>query len=299
MSHISLRQVQAFISVARCSTFAEAAEKMCVSQPALSSAIKKMEQQLGGSLFSRSTRKVELSPEGAQFLPVAMRLMHDWEDAFSDLTNTFAMGQGKLSIAAMPSFAAGLLPQILQQFHQQYTNIKVSVADIVMESVYKEVREGRVELGFTFEQEHQEACQFEPLFSDNFMVIVPGEHPLASAAQLSWHDIVSFPFVAMNKNSAMRGWIDSYVQQQGSRLNVVAEAGQLATLGQFVKYGLGISVVPCLCEEQLSGQQLRCIPLSDSGLSKRVGIIKSSRANLSVAAASFWQWVLAKHQRSD
>ena len=73
--NVSYRQLQAFVQVAQSSTFAEAAQKMCLSQPALSSAIKKMEEQVGGALFSRTTRKVQLSPEGQDFLPTAIRLM--------------------------------------------------------------------------------------------------------------------------------------------------------------------------------------------------------------------------------
>lgn len=290
--NISYRQLQAFICVAKSATFAEAAEKMFISQPALSSAIKKMEIQLGGALFSRTTRKVELSPEGVTFLPVALRLMNDWEEAFNDLHNVFALGRGKLAIAAMPSFAAGLLPKILQLYQLQFPNIKLSIADIVMESVYKEVREGRVEIGFTFEHERQEGTVFHPLFTDNFMVIFPSQHPLTQLKPIKWQDIVAYPFVAMNKDSAMRAWIENHVQGLGYSLNVVAEAGQLATLGQFVSHGLGVSVVPCLCQQQMSGNGLMSVPLTDSGLSKQVGMIKSNRSNLSAPAEAFWQWVL-------
>ena len=67
--NVSYRQLQAFLQVAQSATFAEAAQKMFLSQPALSSAIKKMEEQVGGPLFSRTTRKVQLTPEGQDFLP--------------------------------------------------------------------------------------------------------------------------------------------------------------------------------------------------------------------------------------
>lgn len=292
MKNISFKQVQSFICVASSATFAEAADKMFLSQPALSSAIKKMELQLGGTLFSRTTRKVELSPEGALFLPVAQRLMNDWDEAFNDVHNLFAMGRGKLSIAAMPSFAAGLLPKILRSFQLQFSNIKMSVSDVVMELVYKEVREGRAEIGFTFEYERHEGTTFYPLFTDSFMVILPHNHPLSGRKQLNWQDIASAPFVAMHKTSAMRGWIDNKTKQQGFELNVVADAGQLSTLGQFVANGLGISVVPCLCHEQIFSKGLVCLPLENSGLNKKVGMIKNSRNKLSVAADSFWNWVV-------
>ncbi|MBL4631186.1 MAG: LysR family transcriptional regulator [Paraglaciecola sp.] len=292
MYNVSFRQLQIFVSIAQSHTFAQAAEKMCLSQPALSSAIKKMELQLGGLLFSRTTRKVELSPEGRQFLPVAVRLIGDWQEAFSDLHNLFSLGQGKLSIAAMPSFAAGLLPGILQQFTSEFPNIKLSVADVVMESVIKDVQAGRAEIGFSFEHDKLDGLEFYPILTDNFIAVLPANHPLSEHHILSWSQIALYPFVAMNKGSAIRQWIDSYMEINHLSLNIVVEASQLATLGQFVKHDLGVSVVPALCQEQMLTKDLLCRKIHQSGLRKRVGIIRQKKGNLSSVAESFWKWTL-------
>ena len=292
MHNVTYRQLQIFVSIGQSPTFAQAAEKMCLSQPALSSAIKKMESQLGGLLFSRTTRKVELSPEGRQFLPVAERLIADWQEAFSDLHNLFSLGRGKLSIAAMPSFAAGLLPGILQQFKTEFPNIKLSVADVVMESVIKDVQAGRAEIGFSFEHEKMDGLEFHPILTDNFIEVLPANHPLSKHQMLSWSQIAMYPFVAMNKGSAMRQWIDSFMEIHHLSLNIVVEASQLATLGQFVKHELGVSVVPALCQEQMLSKNLVCLKIYQSGLSKRVGIIRQKNGNLSTVAASFWKWAV-------
>ena len=292
MYNVSFRQVQIFVCIAQSHTFAQAAEKMYLSQPALSSAIKKMESQLGGLLFSRTTRKVELSPEGRQFLPVAERLISDWQHALSDLHNLFSLGRGKLSIAAMPSFAAGLLPGILQQFKTEFPNIKLSVADVVMESVIKDVQGGRAEIGFSFEHEKMDGLEFHPILTDNFIAVLPVNHPLSEHQVLSWSQIALYPFVAMNKGSAIRQWIDSFMDMNHLSLNIVVEASQLATLGQFVKHDLGVSVVPALCQEQMLSKDLLCLKIHQSGLSKRVGIIRQKKGNLSTVAASFWQWTV-------
>ena len=292
MHNVSYRQLQIFVSIGQSPTFAQAAEKMCLSQPALSSAIKKMESQLGGLLFSRTTRKVELSPEGRQFLPVAERLIADWQEAFSDLHNLFSLGRGKLSIAAMPSFAAGLLPGILQQFKTEFPNIKLSVADVVMESVIKDVQAGRAEIGFSFEHEKMDGLEFHPILTDNFIAVLPANHPLSKHQMLSWSQIAMYPFVAMNKGSAMRQWIDSFMEIHHLSLNIVVEASQLATLGQFVKHDLGVSVVPALCQEQMLSKNLVCLKIYQRGLSKRVGIIRQKNGNLSTVAASFWKWAV-------
>ncbi|WP_339721755.1 LysR family transcriptional regulator [uncultured Paraglaciecola sp.] len=299
MYNVSFRQLQVFVCIAQSHTFAQAAEKMCLSQPALSSAIKKMESQLGGLLFSRTTRKVELSPEGRQFLPVAERLIDDWQEAFSDVHNLFSLGRGKLSIAAMPSFAAGLLPGILQQFKTEFPNIKLSVADVVMETVIKDVQAGRAEIGFAFEHDKMDGLEFHPILTDNFIAVLPVNHPLSDNEILCWSQLSLYPFVAMNKGSAIRQWIDAFMAINNLSLNIVVEASQLATLGQFVKHDLGVSVVPALCQEQMLSKDLVCLQIHQSGLSKRVGIIRQKNGNLSSVASSFWQWTVKNISYSD
>ncbi|WP_158769400.1 LysR family transcriptional regulator [Paraglaciecola sp. L1A13] len=289
--NVSYRQLQAFVLVAQSNTFAEAAQKMFLSQPALSSAIKKMEEQVGGSLFSRTTRKVQLSPEGQDFLPTAIRLVNDWQDAFGDLQQVFSMGRGKLSIAAMPSFAVGHLPSILLQFQSHFPNVKVSVSDIVMEQVIKAVSDERVALGFTFETEQLDGLTFFPMFTDKFIAVVPQSHPLTKYTTLSWAQLAQYPFIAMNRGSAIRRWVDSHYETLDLKLSMVAEASQLATLGQFVEHGLGVSIVPGLCEQQMQRLGLVCLPIKGEGLSKRVGMLKKQQSNMSVSAQALWDWV--------
>ena len=267
---------------------------MHLSQPALSSAIKKLESQLGGRLFSRSTRKVQLSPEGQEFLPVAIRLLNDWDNALSDINNLFAMQRGKLSIAAMPSFAAGLLPGMLRDFNLAWPNINISVQDVVMEDVIQLVRDGRAELGFTFESELLDGLEFAPLLNDQFIAVVPQSHELAARSLVDMEDLLSFTFVAMNRGSTIRHWIDDYIKQKELEMDIVAEAGQLSTLGEFVRHGLGVSIVPGICQEQMTNKGLVCIAISEQSLRRKLGIIRSSRKHLSVPAEALWQQVLGK-----
>ncbi|WJG11005.1 LysR family transcriptional regulator [Aliiglaciecola sp. LCG003] len=291
---LSYKQLQAFITLAQSTTFAEAAEKIHLSQPALSSAIKKLEQFLGGNLFSRTTRKVQLTHEGREFLPVALRLSHDWESAIADMQDLFAMQRGKLTIAAMPSFASSVLPAMLKTFHQRWSDINISVRDVVMEEVIRLVREGRAELGFTFEAEQLEGLDFHSLMSNEFVAVMSSSHPLSAHKQVVWQQISQFPIVAMNRGSSIRKWIEQFTELNQIKLNIVAEANQLATLGEFVKHELGISVVPGICEAQFSSNDLVCLPISDGNLKKNIGIIRASRKSLSVPAQALWDSLIER-----
>lgn len=292
--NISLKQVKAFVKVAQCRNYAEAAERLHVSQPALSIAIRNLEQTIGGALFSRSTRKVELTPEGQEFFPVAKRLLQDWEEACSDLNNLFSLQKGKLTIAVMPSFADTMLPKVLLAFHDSYPNISISVQDVVMESAMSAVRDSRAELGITFESDTLDGLDFLPLFDNDCVLICQPEHELALQTEVNWGEISDFPFVAMNWGSTMRRWIDEASVQHNLTLNITAEAGQLVTLGQFVSVGMGVSVVPALCRTQMENKGLVCRPIRNSGLIKQVGIVRRQRGSLSVAANAFMELLLAE-----
>ncbi|MBN7820015.1 LysR family transcriptional regulator [Bowmanella yangjiangensis] len=284
---ITIRQLQIFVQLAESRSFAEAALRLHLSQPALSIAIRKFEESVGGCLLSRSTRMLELTPEGRAFLPVAQRLLHDWDEAFTDLHNLFAMQRGKLTIAAMPSFANSLLPQILKLFHQQHANINISLLDVVMERVMEAVLDGRAELGIIFEAQHMPGLEFMPLCEDSFVVLLNPEHRLSQLKSLSWTDLHGQSYVAMNRGSTIRAWCEEAVKQTDAHINIVAEASQLSTVGQLVAAGLGVSVVPAICRDDMLRRGLCCVPLAHSGPAKRIGVIRRSRSNLSVPATHF------------
>ncbi|AWL12264.1 HTH-type transcriptional regulator CfxR [Saliniradius amylolyticus] len=284
MSAISHRQLQVFVQLAQSGSFAEAAERLHLSQPALSIALGKFEQHIGGRLFSRTKRSVSLTPEGQAFLPVARRLLHDWEEAFSDLHNLFAMQRGKLTIAAMPSFANSLLPGVLSAFHRRWPQINLTVQDVVMERVIESVQKGRAELGVSFESERAEGMEFTPLFDDEFLMIMPRAHSLCAKDRLGWEVLAEHHYIAMNRGSALRSWCDRALANVGVQSSPVAEASQLSTVGELVSAGLGVAVVPALCKREMTRRGLECRPMEKGSGVRRVGVFRRSRASISIPA---------------
>mgnify|MGYP001041003674 CR=1 FL=1 len=286
--NISYRNLQAFVYVAQSNSFAEAADKLHLTQPALSSAIKKLEEQIGGSLFIRSTRRVSLTPEGRVFLPHALRVLRDWDDALSDIQTLFAMEKGQLTIAAMPSFAESHLPSLLATYHSLAPNINIRIVDVVMENVIDEVKKGRADIGFTFEPMAADGLDFVPLFNDQFVAVVNPHHPLAVHTSIEWAQCIAHSFVMMNRGSAVRRWTQEKLEQCGV-INIVAETGQLATLGRLICQGLGMSIMPSICKLQMESIGLKTLAIIDAPLIKKVGLVKSTQRGMSVAAKQLWQ----------
>ena len=284
LMNVSLRQLRAFVTLAQCQSFAEASELLHLSQPALSVAIKNMERETGGSLFSRSTRSLELSPEGRQFLPVARRLLADWDQAFDDLGRAFSLQQGKISVAVMPSFAMNQFPEALAPFQREYPEINISVEDVVMESVIDAVREGQVELGITFEPDQMDGLEFTPLFTDRWIALIHPESPLAARKRLSWTALMEEPFIAMNRGSWSRATTERAMSDAGVTPSRLLEANQLATIGRMVSVGLGTAVVPQLCRQQMESLGILCKSIGQPAIERQVGMFTRKRRPLSQPA---------------
>ncbi len=284
--NISVKQLKAFVAVAQTQSFAEACAVVHLSQPALSIAIKNLEQAVGGPLLARSTRTLALTPEGEAFFPVAKRLLADWDGALLDLHNLFAMRRGRLAVAAMPSFAGNHLPRILLEYRDRFPNVNITVQDVVAENVVELVREGRVEIGVTFAPEESDDLEFRPLFTDKFVAVLPSGHRLARKKQLSWRSLQSSRFLTLQRPSAIRQLIEKTLEIAHIDLPVELEAHQLSTIGRMVATGLGVSAVPALCIAQMEEMGAVCRPLIGPSISRRVGILTRRRYPLSTAAGA-------------
>lgn len=294
----TLKQLKAFVAVAEARSFVEAQDVAHLSQPALSVSIKNLEDSVGGKLLSRSTRSISLTPEGREFLPTAKRLVQDWSDSFEDLARLFAKQRGRLTMAAIPSYAANQLSKPLTDFHRRHPNVDLSIQDVVAEQVVEMVRIGRVDFGVTFKVEDDGELFFQPLFRDKFVVAVPRDHALSDKKRIRWSALNDVPVVLLQSPSKIRREIDAIVQTKGQQLSIIAESHQLATLGQMVASGLGVSIVPSLSSSQMSQLGVSCKPLIDPEIVRYAGIVRRKRYPLSSVAQEMIT-TLEKHHRRD
>lgn len=288
----SIRQLDAFVAVAQSRSLAEASERIHLSQPAISIALRKLEETVGGALFSRSTRQLTLTPEGEAFLPVAIRLLHDWTDAFEDLDELFSKKRGKVSVAALPTLAAGLLPGVIAAFHVRYPRINFALHDVLAEQVNMMVREGRADLGLSVPPFNSEDLAFEPVLEDRYVAVCPLGHPLLERPLVTWHQLAGHPFIGINRLSSSRQDIDRIMADVGQPLDIICDASQIATVGRMVAAGVGISVLPQLSFRQIATHGIDYRPLISPDVSRPLGIIQRRRHALSTAAAALREMII-------
>lgn len=282
----SIKQLRAFVAVAHSRSLAEASERIHLSQPALSISIRKLEDTVGGPLFARTTRQLWLTPEGEAFLPVAIRLLNDWTEAFEDLNERFMKKRGKVTIAALPTLAAGLLPKVIATFRERHPQINLSLHDVLADQVNQLVREGRADLGFSVPPRDSDDLVFETILTDSYVVVCREGHPLLEQENVAWAQLADHPFIGINKLSSSRQDIDKVMEEIGRRLDILCEVSQIATVGRMVAAGTGISVLPALSFRQIASDGVGHRPLVEPTINRELGVIMRRRHPLSAAATA-------------
>lgn len=195
--NVTLRQLQAFLAVAQTGSFTLAAERLFITQSALSSLIKELENTLGLRLFDRSTRRLRLSVVGQELHPHIEKILQDLEGVVSEAGNLKALQRGKVRIAVPQLLACTLLPEVMADFKRQHPGVQLRLIDCPVESVMARVFSGEVDIGLGPERETNSDIEATELFTLPFMVVVPPDHALAQQSQVRWQDIVGQPLITL------------------------------------------------------------------------------------------------------
>ncbi|MBS0392530.1 MAG: LysR family transcriptional regulator [Proteobacteria bacterium] len=187
--NVTLRQLSAFVAVAETGSFTLAAERLFITQSALSGLIKELESSLGLRLFDRSTRRLRLSDTGRELYPQIEKILHDLDGVVSEVGNLKALQRGKVRVAVPQLLACTLLPELMAEFRAQHPGVQLRLVDCAVESVMARVFSGEVDMGLGPEREANSDIDAEQLFNLPFMAVMPPGHALADRRELQWPDL--------------------------------------------------------------------------------------------------------------
>lgn len=290
---MTLKQLKAFLVLARTLNYANASNELCLSQSALSLSIKSLEEELGGRLFNRNTRKVEITNEGKSLVPYAKKLLTHWEEMEKDVKQRFKLHRGTLNIASMPFATHAILPAVTHKFSLLHPNINFSIHDITNEKIIENVQEGIFEIGICFEPKNNEQLIFKKLFDEDFVAVVPKNHPLSNARTITWSELCSSPFITLQSPSIIRHVIESNCINYNVTLDLKIECHQISSLSHFVAYGLGVTAIPRHFQNFIDTKNNALIEISDCNVNLPVGIIYKKDFDLSNISAEFIETFLS------
>lgn len=240
--NVTLRQLRAFLAVARTGSFTLAAESLYITQSALSGLIKELEQTLGTRLVDRSTRRVYLTELGERLHPMLEAVLNDLDDVLQRVVDPQAMQAGVVRVAASQLLASTLLPQLMAGYQAQYPGSRVQLIDVPVESVMARVFSGEAELGIGPEREPNSDITSSRLFDGPFMAVFPPGHPLAAVKRLRWQHLAPYPVIALQGQFSDRLGQDLRSADPASTFAPTTEVAYMATVLSMVKAGLGVGL---------------------------------------------------------
>lgn len=289
---VSSRQLQAFVALAQVRSFTRAATACHLSQPAFSALIQGLEQAVGVRLFERSTRHVALTVEGEVFERSAAPLLAQLQQALAELRDHAQLRRGKVSLALLPSLAAGWLPPVLSEFRIAHPGLELQVSDVLSETCVARVREGQADLAIAAVRADTPELRAEPFCSDRFHLVCPEGHELLERPQLKARDLLGQPFIHLARHSSVRQLLDAAVHPL--QLQTLMEVEQLATVMGMVRAGLGLSVVPGFSLFHFRHPGLATRELRWRGLHRQLFLIRRRDRELSGAARALYELMLER-----
>lgn len=272
---INLKHLRAFRAVALHSHFTRAAEAIGLSQPALSTLITQLEEDLGIKLLNRTTRAVELTPVGREFLASCLRILAEFEGAISAAQDYANLRTGRLRLAVLPSLSRTLLPVTLKTFRSDYPGIAISVQDVVGDKLLEDVASGLVDLGIGYSEGSSQIAA-EPLLVDRLVAACRPEQVAPGTAKMTWQDLSQHDIVAMNLGTTVRRLMDDAAARANVLLRIVLESHQMPTAIAYAREGLGVAVLPSGALLPAEAPDLLFLPLVSPSVERRLSILTRS-----------------------
>lgn len=296
-TNLSTRDLRAFLALSQTCNFGQAALQLHLTQSALSALIARLEAQVGARLFERTTRSVTLTAAGRAFAEHVVEILQQTEEALQNVRDIINLQQGKVSVAALPSLTAGLLPEIFALFQAQHPKVRLSVIEALASDAFEKVRQGKVDFALTAAHPRQEDLAYESITQDNFLLLCSPEHVLArEVTPIALPETLQWPHVSMPPAASVRQYIDRALDQHGIRFEPAFEVHHIATIGALVANGLGVSALPETAIELIAHRGLHLRPLTSPGIQRPLWLVHRKYPGLSHAASTMRQMILAHYQ---
>jgi DNA-binding transcriptional LysR family regulator len=290
---MELYLLQTFLTVANEKSFSRAGEKLLRTQPAVSLAVQRLENELGEKLIDRSGKELLLTDAGRIVTDFARRfdnLRQDLENALAELRDNAA---GRLAIGANESTTLYLL-QHIEHYRRTYPKIKVQVRRCLSSRIPEQLIDGDLELGLISYDPDDDRLVSTVIYRDHLAFVVSPEHRLAHRKSVSISELGMETFIAHNVISPYREVVVKEFQRRKVPLNMDVEMPTVESIRRMVQRNEGVAFLPRMCVEQEVGQGLLCeVAVEEIRVDRNIRLVSPARRALSHAARAFLDQVRA------
>lgn len=244
---MELDQLRYFLRIAERESFTRAAESLGVSQPALSRSIQKLEDELGQPVFERKSRSVALTEIGMLLQARAQQVLTILDDTKAEIADDGK--SGRIRIGAIPTVAPYFLPELLRQFSHDFPDAMLLVQEETTDKLLKSCTQGEIDLAVLALPASARYLEVETLFTEELLLVLPPEHPLADKTRIRLRDIEPLPFVLLDEAHCLSDNIRSFCRDRSFHPVAVEHTSQLAMVQELVSLAHGVSMIPKMARD--------------------------------------------------
>jgi DNA-binding transcriptional LysR family regulator len=292
---MELTQLEFFMMVVEEGSFSKAAVRVYRTQPAVSIAIRRLEEEIGAPLFDRSQKTPTLTDAGELVYDYARRILALRDQAQNVVSELRLVQRGRVRIGANESTSLYLLPHLILEFREQHPNVKVEIYRHVSERLPREVLDRNVDFALLAYEPVDSDLESFPILQDELVLVLYPDHPLAKRESLSIEQLGKESFLAHNVKTASRQKVIEAFTQAHTPLNIILELATVETIKRFVQLKIGLAFVPHMCvREELERGTLATVPVQGLTYVRTLWVTHRSQITFSHAAAAFLE--VLRHQ---
>jgi len=284
---VEIAQLEAFVAVVEEKSFSRAAAKLLRTQPAVSQAVKRLEEWAGEPLLDRSSKSGVLTEAGQILYDCAKKVLNLRQEARAAVEELRTLERGKVTIGANESTALYLLP-VVKRFRERHPRVQVAVRRSLSREIPSALLRYEIDLGVLSYDPQNPGLESTVVSVDELCLIVPPRHPLARAREVGIHDLGKESFIAHNVASPYRQRVIETFARYRTPLQIGVELPTVETIKKFVSMGMGVAFVPRMCvEEELTRREFVAVRIREMRIQRKLRLIYRRHATLSAAAQSF------------
>ena len=236
------RTLRYFVGIADSGSFSRAAERLHVAQPGLSLQMRKLEAELGVSLFGRSSKGVVLTEEGERLLGHARTILGQLQAAREDLRAGAAEPIGAVVLGMPQSLAASLVVPLVREVLSRWPRIALRVVDVNTGYIPEWLRTGHLDLGLVFRAEPGQGVEFRELLREELVLVGPPDHA-AERTEITLSEVSRLPLLLPSRRHSLRELSEAYARRHAVELSVIAEVDSMPQLRDLAITGVGYTIL--------------------------------------------------------
>lgn len=296
---MDFKQIEAFINVAKFRSFSKAAEAIYLSQPTISTHINTLENELGITLFDRYGKDIQLTPAGSLFYDYAINMVNTRNQAVHSIAEFNDRIEGELFIASSTTPCRFLLPRVIKGFWKKHPQVSFRISEISSGEVISNILQFNAEIGIVGKKPFNDKLTYSEFAFDNLVLITPVGTRFDNMKEdtLEFKDIQSEYYILRESNSATRQIFEASLNAAGysiKKLKIFSEVNSIDAALQFVKYGLGVTIISeNAAEEYIESNLVRRFYIKDLMLNRKIYMVKYDKRTLSPVAKAFENYALS------